>query len=105
MWSLGDDLEAHALEDGAVVRLGVNLDRFGALLGGHADEMADQAVALTGRTSGLAHGYALDDIALQPASCDDVAIVVGDSGIVVHIFQTQTAIGKESLHFCPVGLE
>ena len=103
--SAGDNLEAHALEHGAVVGLGIDLDRIGTLLVGHTDEVADELVAHAGVTGGLAYGYALDDVALQAPAGDDVAIIIGDSSIVVHVLKTQTAVGKETLHPRPVGLE
>ena len=101
----GNDTEAHALEDRAVIGLGINLYRVGSLLVCHADEVADELVAQTRLAGGFAHGYALDDIALQTAASNYVAVIIGDSSIIVHILKTQTAVGKEALHLGPVGLE
>ena len=74
-------------------------------MGSHADEVADQAVAHAGVAGGLAHGYALDNVALQASAGDDVAVLVGNGSIVVHVFKTQATVGKESFHPSPVGLE
>ena len=100
-----DNLETHALKHGAVIGLGIDLNRVGTLLMCHANEAGNQLVAQTGLTGSLAHGYALDNVALQAPTGNDVAIVIGDGGIVVHVLKTQTAVGKETLHPRPVGLE